>query len=437
MAVHKRRVKAVTRQGLGSTTTPANDDTGKRIPALPADVVFQICKYLITATRTLKSISRTCRVWSYAVRSYIFRRITITDMGSFQRLGKLVEEQPFVLSWIFEICISGRKESFGIPPWFRHLPEVLPSASLPKLCSISFVDLHEAFDRTEVKWDYPMLKETLPLYKEYTSVLRVDFLDCELPYDVLQHVIGAFSNVVEVHFHRSKCSPPNGLASLQSLPLPRQLQSFMFHGTTQTGALALHVQNYQNPPSKFTQAMSTLKTLHYHLGADAWLTDGLGKILYHGTPHRLEHLVLACPEIDVDTWDDNSGSFNILRRSSINNLTNLRTLHFEGSDAASSRPSVIKDLLRMISSPHLRTFALSMSFRTMTDIPNKSYLGVDALLSNVTTFPALTEVRLVYHGNAKEARYTKKLRGLFPKTCERGIVKIVKELHPDELCLVR
>lgn len=269
------------------------------MPVLPADVVYQISTSLITETRTLKAISRTCRVWNHAVRRLIFRRVTITDIDSFERLRKVVEEEPFVLAWIFEVFVSGRKESFGIPSWFSRFPEAFPASMLPKLSAVGFVDLNEAFDATEVEWDYSMLAQTLPKLLQYVSVVALDFLDCNLPYDVLNGIAGAFINVADLHLHRVRCSPPDHLSRLHRLPLPQNLQSFKLHSGVQGRHLEVHVTHYQRPLTPVTRAMRSLKTLHYHFGADQWLAGGVGKILYDTVPHELEHLMLACPFIYI------------------------------------------------------------------------------------------------------------------------------------------
>lgn len=392
----------------------------------------------------------TCRVWSAAVRPHIFRRIVLSDTDSFERFHEMVTAQPFILCWIYELCFSGNGVPFGLPDWFRRFPDAFPVQSLPKLRAVDFVDLKQAFD---AEWDCGAVLETLPKFASFTAVRRLGFLDCMLPYDVFKAISGAFFSVTDIHLHGTTCTAPDPQERLADLPLPQNLLSLRVHGYDRLQPLTDHNALRTTPVADLAGALSSLKVFHYNYGVDQWLVRGVGKILRYGMPHQLEHLVLVIPYtpgyhnplwtspdgeciISFEMKSFSSSHVDVAKTMDLRKLTNLKTFYVRRIQAEHSKMTprtlwAMRTILPQLCSSFLHTLVIVISFSSMDDFDERDFSTIDSCCADRFTLPGLAEARLVYRGGLSEAKYSKKIKKLFKKTHKRGILKIVKEPHPD------
>ncbi|TCD60633.1 hypothetical protein EIP91_009750 [Steccherinum ochraceum] len=417
-----------------------HDPLPKPRPSLPFDVVYQVSQYLDTHRRTLRAISLTCRVWRDAVRSHLFRRITLSDTDSFERFRALVDAQPHMLRWIYEVYVSGRKEAYGIPEWLGRFSDIFPPEKIPKLRGFGFVELQEAYG---APWDYVALAETLPKLSVYTTVTSLAVLDCMLPYDVFQAISGAFPELTDQHVHGTRCSAPHPQRPLQNLNLPVKLSTLKLHGYGPSLIQSSHCGLRRSPVSDYTEALGSLRVLHYNVDVDEWLMNGIGKILALGTLHKLRHLGLLFPT-SSRCFSQNIDAARALR---LCDLPRLRTIYMgclvPCIDANAYFNGAIPYLLRELQHEHLRTIVVALAFTYMGDFMDAEFSSVDSHLATgilLDKLPALKEVRFVYHGNLSPAKYTAKIKRMFPRLKRAGVLTIAsgsEQPPPDsqERCL--
>ncbi|TCD70986.1 hypothetical protein EIP91_000484 [Steccherinum ochraceum] len=209
-----------------------------------------------------------------------------------------------------------------------------------------------------------------------------------------------------------------------------------FHGCGRPVLPLIGTSLYDPATPAYNDALESLRTLHFTIFADRWLSKAIGR--------NTGPCVLARPRTShIDIF--RAPGIKELRRMDLTRATvflrGLKRLYFRGLYMTAPLPCVSqRSYSRFVISHasveltrfHLHPTSFPISFARVNDFNGWEFASHDRILS-APCLPALNIIRLIYGSNLPEAKYAHKSKQMFPKTCRRGRLFIEKGPLPNEI----
>lgn len=164
---------------------------------LPFELISHIAHLLYDEGYSVSACMLTCRMWRDACRGYIYRSISMSTHQRYQELLSLLEAEPTVGNFVFELSIELIQPLPLSPTEVRHWLRVVPATLSTRLRNVSVLHLrHIRFNKVDQD---PTL---LSCYLAFTSLKHVKIDFCTFPTPDIGNFANGLHHLEELHVSR-------------------------------------------------------------------------------------------------------------------------------------------------------------------------------------------------------------------------------------------